>query len=125
MLSKWLKYRWMKINRRLRDYLDGLLGVSTRFDVQGERIRELKREVEYLRGLYKNLVSIGVDVHFKEPHMIIVYSNIAGGQIRHIPVHFRNISELNDFCRRLRETYNTDKITYDVPHGFPRKVFDQ
>ena len=40
-------------------------------------------EIANLRTLYSNLTSIGVDVHFKSPSMIIVFSKLKGGQIRH------------------------------------------
>lgn len=66
-----------------------------------------------LEKLYSDLVSIGVDVHFKEPHMILIYSKLNGGQIRHIPANFKTMKELQSFVQWLKEKYSTDIETWD------------
>jgi hypothetical protein len=80
-------------------------------------IQEQDQEIQRLDVLYKDLVSIGVDVHFRSPHMILIYSNLRGGQIREIDANFQNIAELQAFVHELRERFNTRKVTYDVPSG--------
>ena len=82
--------------------------------------RVLQTRIIDLERLYSDLVSIGVDVHFKEPHMILIYSKINGGQLRHIEASFGNLKELNEFCRSLREKYKTKMQTNDLPPGMPR-----
>lgn len=79
--------------------------------------RALQTRVIQLERLYSDLVSIGVDVHFKEPHMILIYSKINGGQLRHIEADFKDLCELNEFTRHLRERYNASSRaeTWDLP----------
>lgn len=85
-----------------------------------EARRILQTRVIQLERLYSNLVSIGVDVHFKEPHMILIYSKLNGGQLRHIEVDFKNMQELDIFTKHLREKYRTQIETRDLPYGFRR-----
>ena len=42
----------------------------------------IETDIEKLNVLYSNLTSIGIDVHFKSPHMILIFSRLKGGQIR-------------------------------------------
>lgn len=77
-----------------------------------------------LYQLYSDLVSIGVDVHFKSPHMILIYSQLKGGQIRHIEANFASISELNSFVEELKGRFHTEQLTYDFPHGYDRRIFE-
>ncbi len=100
------------IRRKLRSWL-GILLVE-------ETVGLNKAAVLSLEKLYSDLVSIGVDVHFTKPHMILIYSKINGGQLRHIDAHFDNLKELNEFCHHLREKYNTKMQTNDIPPGLPR-----
>jgi len=73
-----------------------------------------------------DLASIGVDVHFKgEPHMILIFSRLNGGQIREIPAHFDNIKDLTDCVQRLKERYGVRSVTWDLPHGFNKEWFDK
>ena len=100
------------IRRKLRNFLK-VPHLETTVDINVKEIIKLK-------VLYSDLVSIGVDVHFKEPHMILIYSKINGGQLRHIEADFDNLKELNEFCRHLREKYKTKMQTNDLLHGMPR-----
>lgn len=112
--------------RRILKWLKAKLGIPSTEERLAKLIEyssDLHRRIMMLEDLYKNLAAIGVDVHFKEPHMILIFSHIGGGQIRHIPAHFSNLTDLNEFCRRLKNQFNTDRITFDLPHGCP-KFFD-
>jgi hypothetical protein len=68
----------------------------------------------------RDIVSIGVDVHFKSPHMILVYSRVGGGQIREIPFKCDNMKELNGVVQELKQRFRTDFDTWDLPHGMHR-----
>ena len=65
--------------------------------------------------LLDDLVHIGVDVHFKEPHMILVFSKLNGGQIRHIKADFKDLRELRLFVQEMKERYKTKHTTWDLP----------
>lgn len=78
------------------------------------------QDIKCLNGLYGNLVNIGVDVHFKEPHMILIYSRLNGGQLRHVEADFKNLRDLDDFVRELKARYRTDRETWDTPRGMMR-----
>jgi hypothetical protein len=82
----------------------------------------LKRKVDSLEKFYQDVVHIGVDVHFKSPHMILIYTRLGGGQIREIEANFENLRELNQFCQQLKSAFRTDQMTIDLPHGIPRDV---
>lgn len=71
--------------------------------------------LQRLERLTRDLVSIGVDVHFKEPHMILIYSRLNGGQIREIRAQFESIRDLDELVRGLRERYGTSAVTWDMP----------
>ncbi|GAF91586.1 unnamed protein product, partial [marine sediment metagenome] len=62
-----------------------------------------------------DLVHIGVDIHFKEPHMILVYTKLNGGAIYHIPANFKDTRDLLSFVRYLKDRYRTQEVTYDAP----------
>jgi hypothetical protein len=79
--------------------------------------------INNLDSLYKDLASIGVDVHFREPHMILIYSRLNGGQIREVRADFTNMKELEDFVRELKSRYNTSHVVSDLPHGMGRDFF--
>ena len=78
-------------------------------------INSSKMRLNNLDALYADLVSIGIDVHFKSPHMILIYSNLKGGQLRHIEASFETLQELNDLVKFLKEKYKTKEITWDMP----------
>lgn len=81
-------------------------------------VDEIDDGVGKLEELYSDLVSIGVDVHFQgQPHMILIYSRLNGGQIREIPARFKDMAELNDFVKWLKNKYKTDCETLDMPFG--------
>lgn len=71
--------------------------------------------IKTLNELYSDLVSIGVDVHFKSPHMILIYSQLNGGQLRYIEVNFNDLKELLQLVKELKKRYQTDKIWWDCP----------
>lgn len=77
-----------------------------------------------LGELYSDLVNIGIDVHFKEPHMILIYSKLKGGQLKHIPVKLDSLVELNELVKHLKERYSTKKATWDIPYGYNRSLLD-
>lgn len=97
-----------KIRNWLRWKLSNWLGV----DSYELRVRELE-------VLYRDLVSIGVDVHFKDPSMILIYSHLKGGQIRQISANFESIAELNDLVERLKHKYKTSIVIRDMPGQCP------
>lgn len=75
-----------------------------------------------LDSLYSDLVSIGVDVHFRgQPHMILIFSRLKGGQIREISAHFNSLQELNDLCKYLKDRYKPSSTFVDMPYGFRRE----
>lgn len=84
-------------------------------------VEENTQSIKCLNELYGNLVSIGVDVHFKEPHMILIYSKLNGGQLRHIEASFDNLYQLNNFVKDLRERFRTDRETWDFPCGVSKE----
>lgn len=95
---------WLK--RKLRKWL-GLDG-----DVE-----RLKVDLRSLESTIQDLVSIGVDVHFTEPHMILIYSRLKGGQLRHIDADFKDIKDLDRFVHELRDRFKTSRETWDVPRA--------
>jgi hypothetical protein len=77
--------------------------------------------IDSLESEIKDLVNIGVDVHFTHPHMILIYSRLKGGQLRHIDAQFNNIAELNAFVTELRRKFNTRITTWDAPPNLRRE----
>ena len=78
-------------------------------------IDKQRMDIDTLLNEYNNLVSIGVDVHFKSPHMILVYSDLGGGQLRHIEASFDNLKELTEFVNSLRLRFKTNRVIFDSP----------
>ena len=64
----------------------------------------------------RDLVHIGVDVHFKSPHMILIYSKLKGGQLRHIDVDLKDMNHLHTAVREIKQRYGTRKEIWDTPH---------
>jgi hypothetical protein len=93
-----------KIKIWIRNKLIALLGIA-----------KIQEDVKELYRLNSNLVSIGVDVHFKEPTTIIIVSKVKGGQVRHIPTGIATMEELNRATRMLRKEYNTNDERWDRP----------
>ena len=87
-------------------------------------INKVEIEVNKLNRLYTDLTSIGIDVHFKEPHMILIYSHLNGGQIRHIDADFDNISDLNSFVRELKDRFKVTHTIYDRPFGSGSDLYE-
>ena len=78
-------------------------------------INNIALEIVNLNKLYKNLVSIGVDVHFKTSHMILIYSRLNGGQLKHIEVNFDSLKELRELVQELKTRYHTENTIFDAP----------
>lgn len=72
-------------------------------------------DISELNRLYSDLTNIGVDVHFKSPHMILIFSQINGGQLRHIEAYFESLQELNELATYLKERYRPKNVFWDVP----------
>lgn len=85
-------------------------------------LERLRVDITHLFDLNKDLVSIGVDVHFKTPHMILIYSRLQGGQIREISADFESMQDLSNFVQELKFRFNTGKVVTDVPRGFDRGI---
>lgn len=81
------------------------------------RLDKIELEIRRLDKLNADLVNIGVDVHFKHPHMVLVYSRLNGGQLRHIDINFSNLNDLEFFVKETKRKYNTEVETWDLPHG--------
>lgn len=81
-------------------------------------INQNETEIKKLNLLYTDLVSIGLDVHFKEPSMILIYSHLKGGQIRHISADFKTLNDLNRFVRDLKDRFRVTYATIDFPAGY-------
>ncbi len=79
-------------------------------------IHHMAHEIEVMKKLHSDLVAIGVDAHFKEESMIIIFSHLNGGQVRHIPARFDNIRDLGRFVEHLKCTFRTDRVFVDAPH---------
>lgn len=83
-------------------------------------IDQIKKQVDDLEHFTKalhNLVHIGVDVHFKEPHMILIYTKLNGGQLRHIDANFDNLKDLEVFVKELKEKFKTNRDIWDLPQS--------
>lgn len=83
-------------------------------------IKKNADDIAALNSFYEDLVSIGVDVHIKSPSMILIYSHLKGGQIRHIDADFNDLRELNSFVRELKGRFKTETVTYDLPSCIER-----
>jgi len=95
----------------LRNKFRCWLGIERNADI----IYSHEKDIAILNGTIKNLVNIGIDVHFKSPHMILVYSKLNGGQLRHIDADFKDLRELQRFVTELRNRFKTDYTTWDAP----------
>jgi hypothetical protein len=100
---------WLK--RKIRSWL----GVEDDVIRLSLLCRDLIASHARLSQLHKDLVSIGVDVHFKTPSMILIYSHLQGGQIRHIDANFESMVELNEFVKCLKEQFMTKAVMWDAP----------
>ena len=78
-------------------------------------IEKLDTKIQRLDKLYQDLASLGVDIHFKEPHMILIYSRLNGGQIKHIEANFETMKDLMGFVRELQNRFKTERVFIDAP----------
>lgn len=104
---------WLR--KVLRKWL-GIEKVEEDLRTQEKKIYVMQKRIIHLEEVTKNLVSIGVDVHFTSTSMILIYSRLNGGQIREIKADFSNMQELSNFVRELKQRFNTDKVIIDTPH---------
>lgn len=86
-----------------------------------ECIKDLEGEQHKNNKLY-NLVNLGVDVHFNEPHMILIYTKLNGGTIHHIPAKFSDMRDLLSYVKHLKESFRTEEVIYDAPPHIQRWV---
>jgi len=98
----------------LREKLTGWLGI----DEASRHIYRHENKIKDLENVISDLVHIGVDVNFKEPHMIIIYSKLKGGQMRLIPAQFDNLKDLEDYVSYLKEKYKTKMERWDTPPSY-------
>jgi hypothetical protein len=126
---KWSIKGWLKEYLGIKRLYNSSVCHGAELVRQEEMIRNLeieisllKRKVESLERFYQDVVHIGVDVHFRSPHMILVYTRLGGGQIREIDADFADLRELNQFCQCLKESFRTKQSICDLPHGFPRDI---
>lgn len=110
-----LMRKWLGIESLDASHKNLLQEVEQEVEKLENSMRTLERKMCRVEELYKDLVSIGVDVHFKEPHMILIYSRLGGGQLREISANFDTIAELNAFVRTLKAKYNTSYDVWDAP----------
>jgi hypothetical protein len=76
------------------------------------------KDLQRLDRITHDLVSIGVDVQYKEQSTIIILSHLNGGQVRQIPAHFKDLAELEQLIKGLKCQYNTSRDIWDMPFGF-------
>ena len=80
-------------------------------------VQNNEHKINRLNELYSDLVAIGADVHVRDNNMIFIFSNLRGGQIRHIPMRFDTIKELDEFVRMLKARYRTKRCVIDALLG--------
>jgi hypothetical protein len=103
---------WLR--KVIRKWL-GVEKIQTELRINERQICSVQRGIIRLNDLTKNLVTMGVDVHFTTPSMILVYSRIKGGQIREIRADFETMRDLADFVEEMKQRFNTDKVVIDTP----------
>lgn len=77
-----------------------------------------KSGIKTLDRLYSDLTSIGVDVHFKSPHMILIFTKLKGGQIYHIDADFKDLKEVMELVKGLKERWRPKEVYWDAPPAF-------
>lgn len=87
-------------------------------------LSEMRNDIEKVKQVVGAATTIGVDVNFGSPHMIIVFSKLNGGQIRHIDAQFDGLKELEEFVRVIKERYGARKMVYDMPNSIRMYGFD-
>jgi len=98
------------IRTKIRKWL-GLAELEDAMTVAALELEEAHIKLDAIR----DLVHVGVDVHFKEPHMVLIYSKLNGGQIRHIPVGIENLAELRSMVEEIKARYHTQEVIWDAP----------
>jgi hypothetical protein len=83
----------------------------------GDKIKKADQRITSLETFVQDIVNLGVDVHFKTPHMILIYTRLGGGQIREIEAQFEDLKALDEFVRELRTRFRTNNVTVDMPFG--------
>lgn len=114
------------VQKKLQNWL-GITKLNSQTQSLDKRITDTRQHLEdtckRLSALEKftedlhDLAHVGVDVHFKSPHMILVYTKLNGGQIHHIDAEFKTIKELRDFIQSLKARFRTELGTTDWPRS--------
>lgn len=73
-------------------------------DVKAQNNR-LFKQVHSQKQTIAELTKMGVDIHFKEPHLIFIVSTVGGGSIRHIPTKIDTMQDLRNMVHDLKERY--------------------
>lgn len=106
------------MTRKLLRKIKTWLGI-TKLEKEIEQLHRdqdaLERKLRSLDKWTKDVTGMGIDVHFKEPHMILIFTRMGGGQIRHIPVDLQNMRDLNDLVKELKYRYRVVKPFWDCP----------
>jgi hypothetical protein len=97
------------LKRKLRKFLE--------LDKLEHNVVRAENNIDVLQERTENLFNMGVDVHFKSDHMILIYSKLNGGQIRHIDVDVKDMRHLKHICDSLKSAYGIRQTFYDVPYG--------
>lgn len=106
---------WLK--SKIQHWLD-ISDMQISIQHLNRRSNEAVDDINKLDRRTTDLVSIGVDVHFKEPHMILIYSRLNGGQIREISARFDSLADLTRAVREIEERYGSRRsTTWDAPIG--------
>lgn len=100
--------KWLK--NKLRHWL-GIESIEKSYNKHDNQLFDLNERLS-------SAMSIGVDVHFKKPHMIIIFSSLKGGQIRHIDTYFNNIKDLELLVKELKLKYKPRNVFWDTPQMF-------
>ena len=89
-------------------------------------IAELRGRVNYQQSAIDHLISVlgkesvvGVDVHFKSPSLVIVFTRAAGGQIRIFDADIGSLRALKEFADYIEYRYGISKhdMWFDSPYG--------
>lgn len=103
--------------RAMREWALEKLGIADELATHSEEIGGLSEEIHQLHLWQAEQTRLAVDVSPMglDPHQVIVVSRLGGGRVNIIPVHFRDLGELMDFVRFLKERYGVqDRTTWDA-----------
>lgn len=81
------------------------------------RLSKAEGRVELLEKQLANSLEIGVDIHMKTPHMILIWSSLNGGMIKHIETNIKDMRALREMIKEIKNTYGCRNVTFDAPRG--------